>query len=130
MNYLLGTYEPTLLPNFQLALPVKIRKALRGDSIILSTGFDTCIFGFSPDSWEKIVQPGLDKEIYTSEGRAIRRQMFGAAEEVKADTQGRVGLPQHLRSYAGIEIGDELVVIGAGDHFEIWKKQEYERSIK
>lgn len=129
MNYLLGKYEPTLLPNFQLALPAKIRRSLRGGTLILGAGFDACLFGFDLPSWEKIIQPGLAKEIFTVEGRAIRRQIFSNAEEVKTDGQGRLGIPESLRKYAGIEIGDELVVIGAGDHFEIWKKEKWQETI-
>lgn len=125
MNYFLGTYEPTLLPNFQLALPAKIRRSVRGDTVVLSAGFDTCIFGFDPVSWEKVVQPTLDKEISTGEGRSLRRQLFAQAEEVKTDGQGRLSLPQALREFAGIGIGDELIVLGAGDHFEIWTKEKY-----
>ncbi len=125
MNYFLGTYEPTLLPNFQLALPAKIRKGIHGNTLVLGAGFDTCISGFDLSSWEKIVEPALAKEIFTPDGRKLRRQIFGSAEEVKTDAQGRLAIPQHLRSYAGIEIGDELIVIGAGDHFEIWNKEKY-----
>lgn len=127
MNYFLGTYEPTLLPNFQLAVPSKIRRSIRGNTLILGAGFDACIFGYDPSAFEKIVQPGLDKEIFTSEGRKLRRELFASAEEVKTDAQGRLAIPQHLRAFAGIEIGDELIVLGAGDHFEIWKKEEYDR---
>lgn len=127
MNYFLGTYEPTLLPNFQLAIPSKIRRAIAGNTLILGAGFDACIFGYDVSAFEKIVQPGLNKEISTSEGRDVRRKLFSSAEEVKTDSQGRLALPQHLRDYAGIGIGDELIVLGAGDHFEIWKKEEYDR---
>lgn len=125
MKYFLGTYEPKLLPNGQIALPAKIRRVLSGDEFIFSMGFDKCVFGFSVDGWDKIVQPGLDKPVYESEGRNLRRQIFSTAEEVNLDTQGRCSVPQVLRDYAGLD--EEIVVIGAGDHFEIWDKGEWKK---
>lgn len=125
MNLFLGTYEPTLLPNFQLALPAKIRKAIGGNTAVLSAGFDTCIFGFDLGGFEKAVSHGLEKEISTVEGRELRRKLFSVAEEVKMDSQGRLALPEKLRNFAKIDIGDELIVLGAGDHFEIWNKERY-----
>ncbi len=127
MNFYLGTYEPTLLPNYQLAVPKKIRSIIKGPAVILSSGFDKCIFGFDPNSFSKISAPSLAREISSVDGREIRRDLFGTAEEVKMDSQGRLSLPAHLRSYAGIGVGLELVVIGAGDHFEIWSRSEWEK---
>ena len=127
MNFYLGTYEHSLLPNYQLAIPKKIRSVIKGSTVILSSGFDKCIFGFDTESFSKISQPGLAKEIFTDEGRTIRRDLFGTAEELKMDVQGRLSLPANLRTLAGIEIGAELYIVGAGDHFEIWSKENWER---
>jgi len=123
MKYFLGTYEPTLLTGGQVALPKKIRQVIDGNQIILSVGFDRCVSGFSLDGWEMIVQEGISKPSYTQEGRQLRRQIFGSAEEVKMDSQGRFVVPISLRDYAGLT--SEIIVIGAGDHFEIWDKSEW-----
>lgn len=123
MKYFLGTYEPALLPHGQMSLPRKIRDVIDSDSAILSVGFDRCVFGFSREGWEKIVAEGVDKPSYTVEGRQLRRQIFGSAEEVNLDNQGRIVVPMGLREYA--QIKKDVVVVGAGDHFEIWAKEEW-----
>ncbi len=122
-KYFLGTYEPKLLAGGQLALPAKIRRVLNDDNLILSTGFDKCIFGFSPEGWEKIIQAGFDRPVFTADGRIIRRQIFSAAEEVEMDPQGRFSVPANLREFA--DLSQDIVVIGAGDHFEIWNKANW-----
>ena len=50
--------------------------------------------------------------------------MFAQAEEVDLDSQGRFVLNGNLKNYAGLEAG-EITIIGAGDHFEIWDKNEW-----
>lgn len=127
----LGTYEPNLIGENRLALPKKIRQELSGDRVVLTTGFEDCIFGFGEKAWEQTVIPELAKPISDQGGRAIRRQMFADAAIVELDGQGRFVLPEKLMEYAKIENG--ITVIGAGDHFEIWdsqKWQEYHRKLR
>ncbi len=123
----LGTFTPKLLGNSQLVLPAKIRASLEGDSAIITTGFDQCLYGFSPTDWEKIALVELSKPLSTAEGRAVRRAIFAAAEEITIDGQGRFVLSETLRKYAGII--SEILVIGAGDHFEIWDKDQWTRLV-
>lgn len=121
----LGTFTPKLLANGQLSLPAKIRSSLGSDRAIITTGFDKCVFGFSSEEWQKIGDQELVKPLSSEEGRLVRRRMYAEAIEIDFDDQGRFVLPETLRKYAGIK--NELVVIGAGDHFEIWEKDEWER---
>jgi MraZ protein len=63
--------------------------------------------------------------------RAIRRYMFAGAEKVEADKLGRILVPTLLKEYA--HINREVMVIGAGDHFEIWDMKawkEYASALK
>ena len=46
------------------------------------------------------------------------------AAECEFDKQGRIGIPQELKSYAGIE--KELVTMGAMSKIEIWAKDIWE----
>ena len=121
----LGTFEPKLLANGQMSLPVKIRGALGQDRAIITTGFDKCIYGFSIEDWQRITAGELQKPLSTIEGRQVRQRMFAAAVEVDFDTQGRFVIPEILKKYAGIK--ENLVVIGAGDHFEMWDQQEWKK---
>ena len=119
----LGTFTPKILGSWQMVLPSKLRSALGSDRAIVTKGFDRCIYGFSIGEWEKIAASELVKPLSTAEGRQIRQQMFAEATEVDLDEQGRFVIPERLREYAGIK--EELVVIGAGDHFEVWNKDEW-----
>jgi MraZ protein len=56
--------------------------------------------------------------------RDYMRVMFAGAHDEIPDKQGRVTIPQSLRSYAALE--KECVVIGANTRVEIWDLQSWE----
>ena len=119
----LGSYEPSFDEiSRRLALPKKIRDYLATSEIILSYGFEQCIFGFDTKSWEKESEKQLARPVTDRTARSTRRFIFSSAERVSLDTQGRVVIPGDLLQYAKIK---KPIVIGAGDHFEIWNKTNW-----
>ncbi len=121
----LGTFSPSLASTGQVALPTKIRSALGSDRAIITAGFDKCVYGFSLADWNKISELELTKPLSSQEGRKVRHDMFASAIEVDLDEQGRFVIPENLRKFAGIS--GKIAVVGAGDHFEIWNKEEWEK---
>lgn len=128
MKLFLGEYTHTLDERGRLTLPRKMRQELGETQLVVTRGFDACIFGFDMAAWEKEATKQLETSVTSEEGRALRRYVFSAAEKVETDKLGRVILPTHLKEYAGI--GQEVKVIGAGDHFEIWDAKNWEEFVK
>lgn len=128
----LGSFEPNLMNKGRIALPKKIREELGGSRLILTIGFETCIFGFTEKMWEEVTKPELSRPLFSDkEGRDLRRKMYSEAINIELDSQGRCIIPKSMMDFAGIL--NELVVIGAGDHFEIWNKklwEEYRNSMR
>jgi len=123
MKMFLGEYQPNLTDGSRLALPKKLREQILGDEVVLSRGFEKCIFVYDKQDWLNESQKQIDNPITDSKTRDLRRYMFAAATDSKLDTQGRIIVPGNLLSYAGIE--KEITVIGAGDHIEIWNTQNW-----
>lgn len=123
MKLFLGEYDHTLDDRGRITLPRKIRSELDEREVILSRGFDTCIFGFDKNSWEREAEKQLGVSVTDGKGRELRRYFFAAAEKIEIDKLGRILLPALLKEYAGIT--SEVVVLGAGDHFEIWDKNRW-----
>lgn len=114
----LGSYKPSFdAKSRRLALPKKLRQNLKGNEIVISAGFESCIFGFDLKSWDIEVKKQLSQPLTQKGARSIRRFIFSDAEHLRLDSQGRFILPDNLRWFAKIE---KPIVIGAGDHFEIW----------
>jgi MraZ protein len=118
MKMFLGEYQPNLTDGSRLALPKKLREQILGDEVVLSRGFEKCIFVYDKQDWINESQKQIDNPITDSKTRDLRRYMFAGATDSKLDSQGRIIVPANLLSYAGIE--KEVTVIGAGDHVEIW----------
>ena len=104
-------------------MPKKIRTELGTGSLILTRGYENCIFGWQLDQWEKSNQASLERPVTDLEARNIRRYLFSAAEVCMVDKLGRIVVPEQLSKHSGL--GPEVVLIGAGDHLEIWDKHAW-----
>lgn len=124
----LGEYQPNLTEGARVALPKKLRDQINSASVILSRGFERCIFGYDKEEWLKEAEKQVSLPISDSKVRTLKRYMFSTASDVELDAQGRFVIPQSLKEYAQIE--GEMVVIGAGDHFEIWNNENWYKHLE
>ena len=112
---LLGEYNYNLDAKGRVFVPAKLRDDL-GETFVVAKSMDKCVSVYSLSMWEKYVEKL--NSIPEMRARYIRRFVYSSATEASCDAQGRVVLPQGLREHAGLD--KELVIIGAGDHAEIW----------
>lgn len=114
----LGEYNPNITEGSRLALPKKLRDQITGDEVILSRGFEKCIFIYAKEDWVNEASKQIENPITDIRTRDLKRYMYASAAESSIDTQGRLVVPANLKEYAGLS--KETAVIGAGDHIEIW----------
>lgn len=121
-----GTYPNINVDKRRLSLPKKIRSELQGDKVVLTSGFDDgCIFGYQENVWQEISKVELINPLKDAQSRKTRRQMFAEASIEDVDEHGRIIIPQNLAETA--QIKEEVIIIGAGDHFEIWDPKNWEQ---
>ncbi len=131
MKLFLGEYDHALDERGRVTLPRKIRQEIEDVEVILARGYEGCVFGFDKRSWEVEAAKHFDTPVTDEKGRQIRRYLFGSAQKVEVDKLGRILLPAQLKEYASIS--REVIVVGAGDHFEIWNRlrwQEYSKNLE
>jgi MraZ protein len=121
---LLGTHNYQLDPKGRISLPSRFREAF-AEGAVLTLGQDGCLFCFPRAEWEVRSTEVRSLPLSDAEGRAYGRMFFGKAEAVDLDAQGRLLIPQRLRSEAGIH--KEAVVLGVYDRMEIWDKDAHTR---
>lgn len=118
----LGEYKCSADSKGRLLIPAKLRDVFpEGESMILVRSLDQCINLYSEGKWnlfeEKIAAlPG-------TEARDVHRFFYASMQEAEPDAQGRVLLPVQLREFA--QIVKNVVVLGCGDHIEIWDEETY-----
>ncbi len=125
MKLFLGEYDHALDDRGRITLPAKLRQEVDEREVVLARGFDPCIFGFDKGSWEKEAAKHLEAPVTDEKARNLRRYLFAGAQKVEIDKLGRILLPAQLKEYA--KVAREVVIIGAGDHFEIWDQDKWRK---
>jgi MraZ protein len=120
----LGSYKTVFSGKNRLILPKKFRREMSGEEkfyILLGTNGE--IWGFDQENWLKLADSILQIPLSTEEGRRQRLKFFSVADECVLDGQGRFILPQEFMDT--LKFKDEVLIVGAGDHFEIWDQERY-----
>ncbi len=125
---LLGEYAHTIDDKNRLTLPAKFRDGF-ADGGVVTRGLDGCLYLYSRDEWERLVQSRLaELDPLAEEGRLMQRYFFSAAAETEPDKQGRIMVPGALIEHA--RLGREVVVAGVYDHLEIWDRAAWREHLK
>ena len=127
MKMFLGEYNPNITDGSRIALPKKFREQLSEDELVLSKGFDKCIFIYAKEDWSEKVQKQVENSAGTIKRTDLERYLFTSASEVSVDSQGRLVIPSNLKDYA--QIDTRTAVIGVGDHIEIWDHEMWQKQL-
>ncbi|MBU1032071.1 division/cell wall cluster transcriptional repressor MraZ [Patescibacteria group bacterium] len=124
----LGEYQVKFTGRGRIVLPYKFREELTDKVVILTRGFEKCIWGFDLKDFEGTAKKQLEIPATEERARYMRRYLFSSSEPVELDAQGRIIIPSALLDFASVR--NEVTVIGAGDHFEIWDTKLWKKHIK
>jgi len=120
-----GEYLHTVDNKGRVALPAKFREML-GPRFMVARGLDQCLTVYPSEEWGHVLETVKGLPQNQKEARAYARYFLSGAMEVDPDKQGRIGLPQSLREYAGIS--KDVYVLGVGNRVEVWDKAAWDSS--
>lgn len=120
-----GEYTVSFSAPGRIVLPKKLRELLKGNIFILTKGFDFCLSGYDKEDWEMKAKELLNVSLLEKENLEKRRFLFSSAVYLEIDDQGRFVIPRHLLGYG--ELKEKILIIGVGDHFEIWSEEKWEK---
>ena len=113
----LGTYEHSLDAKGRVILPAKFRERLEGGAF-LTRSHDGCLSLYDAEEFERVAEDMKEKARRGQDERNAVRSFAAGATEATPDKQGRITIPAHLRTFAGLE--RDVVVNGALTRIEIW----------
>lgn len=119
---LIGEYTHTLDDKNRMSLPVKFRKEM-GKCVVIAPGLDNCLSVFTTKEWEKVSSKLSDSSMIATDNRSFSRFMFGQAVLVDVDAQGRILIPENLKSRSSLT--SRVVVIGVQNRAEIWNEKAW-----
>jgi MraZ protein len=121
-----GEYVHTIDDKNRLTLPARFRATLAA-GVVLARGLEKNIDVYPRESWDANMARIAELDSLTREARAMKRFVFAGAAVVEPDRQGRVLIPAHLATHAGLD--KEVVLAGVSDHLEIWDRAEWETQL-
>lgn len=119
----LGEDVHTLDGKGRVVMPSRFRDEM-GESCVVTKGRDGHLEVYPRGAWEEIAGE-VRARPQDRTGRRFIRTFFAAADEQTLDKAGRLLVKPDLRTYADIEMGSEVVVLGVYDHVEIWNTEAY-----
>ena len=120
-----GEYRHSLDPKNRIFIPAKHREEL-GETFMIACSFrEKCLKVYSLTGWGEYIAP-IEKQDRQLAERVLRF-LHRTAVQVTPDKQGRVILPENLKTYA--EIDKDLMVIGCGKCDEIWSEKLYNEKV-
>lgn len=118
----LGTYSPRLDEKGRIALPAKYRDELSA-GVVVTRGQERCLTVWTRDEFARRFETLRKASTGSRSARELQRMLAAGAHDDAPDKQGRVTLPVHLRSYAGLD--RDVAVVGAMSRLEIWDAETW-----
>jgi len=119
---LIGEYTHTLDDKNRMSLPIKFRKEM-GKSVILAPGLDNCLAIYTEKEWQKISERLSDSSMLATDNRSFSRFMFGQAVNTPVDSNGRILIPENLKTRSSF--GIKVMVIGVQNRVEVWNEKAW-----
>ncbi|MBY0408321.1 MAG: division/cell wall cluster transcriptional repressor MraZ [Rickettsiales bacterium] len=123
----LSTYQNRIDKKGRVSVPASFRAALAGQEFsgIVAYGslLHACIEGCGMNRFMKLNERIEMLDPFSEERDAFATTIFGESVQLPFDGEGRIMLPEHLISTAGIS--EQAVFVGKGEIFEIWEPKAF-----
>ena len=119
-----GNYSHSLDEKGRLVIPRKMRDDL-GNHIFIMKGFDGALAIYKEEAFSAVVEELKRYSFLKKENRDYLRIKLASIVELEVDKMGRVQIPNAI--LAKYHINKDVVVLGAGDHIEVWDNESYEK---
>ena len=119
----IGQYHHHLEAKGRLSIPKEFREKL-GEMAVITRGLDGCLFLFPQSKWLELAKKLKNTPLTSLDARAFSRLLTYGGFEVTIDKQGRILIPEVLRTFAHLK--EKVMVAGSLDRVEIWDKETFE----
>lgn len=118
----IGEYIHSVDSKGRVSIPAKFRRDVR-EGVVVTRGLDHCLVVYPKNEWEALAKKFAGLPVSSRKSRAFARLMLAGAWDADLDAQGRIMIPEYLRSYASIT--KIAVVCGLYNRMEIWDEDRW-----
>ncbi len=124
-----GRFNHNIDAKGRLNFPAKFREVLANsfEEKLILVKHKRCLRAYPLSVWTTIEKTKLN-QYRTPEQEAVLRWVLGSMAECGFDKQGRILIPQDLRSHA--DLIRESVVVGMLNRIEVWNRQRWEDEVE
>ena len=119
-----GSFAHTLDEKGRLMIPRKMRDEL-GHKVYIMKGLDGPLSIFTEQGYQNLTEQ-YKRQPFEQQAkiRDYLRALFASTFDMEVDKLGRVQIPTALLNK--FNISKNVIVLGIGDHIEVWDAQKYE----
>ena len=121
----MGEFSHTIDAKGRLIIPSKLRAGL-GEEFVVTAGLDGCLFIYPKKEWKVFEEKLYALPISNPSARKFSRFFLANACSCELDKQGRILLPQNLRTLASLD--KDVVLAGVGSRIEIWNSEAWAKT--
>lgn len=120
-----GTFSHNLDNKGRMVIPSKFRHTL-GESakVYVLQGFEGCLSVYPESDFQSLLTTLQSHNYLNSTARDYLRVVYSSIVELEIDSHNRLSLPKAILDQ--YQIGNEVSIVGVGDHFEIWNAVTFE----
>ncbi len=121
-----GRFEHSLDVKGRVILPVRFRPDFEQGGY-LTEHEEKCIALWTPAEFDRQMESMRTLAANGPKERNRARRWSSNSAPVEIDRQGRMAIPGHLRTYAGLD--SEVLVLGIIDRVELWDPTAWEQRV-
>lgn len=125
-----GSFSHSIDEKGRVSMPAPFRQALldRGEDALVLTNYvcdgARCLDGYTRTSWEQFERKLSQRSRFDPRVQKIENYYLARAAMCAIDSNGRINIPQQLRTYAGLE--KEIVFTSTLTGFRIWDSRVWD----
>ncbi|MCD1115527.1 division/cell wall cluster transcriptional repressor MraZ [Chryseobacterium turcicum] len=131
MRNFIGTYECKIDDKGRLKVPSSLIKQMEDFEdktfVVKRSVFQPCLEVYPMKMWDKLMDKINKLNKFIKKNADFIRMFTAGVKTVELDSAGRLQISKDLTLFAGLQ--KDIVVTSAGELFEIWDKEAYEKVI-
>lgn len=131
MKSFIGTYECKIDDKGRLKVPSSLIKQMENFDekafVVKRSVFQSCLEVYPMTAWDKMMGKINKLNRFVKKNADFIRMFTAGVKTVELDNAGRLQISKDLTVFAGLQ--KDIVITGAGELFEVWDKEAYEKVI-
>lgn len=131
MKNFIGTYECKIDDKGRLKVPSSLIKQMENFDdkafVVKRSVFQPCLEVYPMNAWDKLMGKINKLNRFIKKNADFIRMFTAGVKTVELDNAGRLQISKDLMTFANLQ--KDVVITSAGELFEIWDKDAYEKVI-